>query len=127
MVRRSPWWSRTTLITWSQKVTCKTEELIFPLLQGLYHQAWQVGDVWSQWTTHGVTWLSDYAVLWGYMKIYNEKLNWSKTLIRAKKIKIGILENKFTRKLILLRQSNLFLQSFLMQNFYHSPKFQLWY
>ena len=29
---------------------------------------------------------------------------------------IGILENKFTQKLILFMQSNLFLQSFLIQN-----------
>ena len=35
---------------------------------------------------------------------------------RKKKIKIGILENKFTRKLILFKQSNLLLQSFLIQN-----------
>ena len=33
-----------------------------------------------------------------------------------KKIKISILENKFMRKLISLRQSNLFLQSFLIKS-----------
>ena len=36
-------------------------------------------------------------------------------LINPKKFKIETLENKFTRKLILFRQSTLFLQSFLLQ------------
>ena len=37
-------------------------------------------------------------------------------LIHAKKFKIGILENKFTPKLISFRQSNLFLENFLIKN-----------
>ena len=37
-------------------------------------------------------------------------------LIHAKKFNIGILENKFRRKLISFRQSNLFFQSFLIKS-----------
>ena len=37
MGSHSPWWSCTNLITWSQEVTCQIENLISPLLQGLYH------------------------------------------------------------------------------------------
>ena len=37
-------------------------------------------------------------------------------ILSSKKNKIGILQNKFTRKLLSSRQSSLFLQSFLIQN-----------
>ena len=40
----------------------------------------------------------------------------SEWLIHIKKFKINILENKFTPKLISFRQSNLFLENFLIKN-----------
>ena len=43
-------------------------------------------------------------------------LSSAKIVPRKKKIKIGILENKFTQKLISFKQFSLFLQGFLIQN-----------
>ena len=48
-----------------------------PLVQGLYHQTWQGGDVCWQEATYGVTRLFDYADLWSHIK--NLKRNISKT------------------------------------------------
>ena len=43
-------------------------------------------------------------------------LSSAKIVPRKKKIKIGILENKFTQKLISFKQFSLFLQGFLIKN-----------
>ena len=48
-----------------------------PLLQGLYHQGWQSGDVWWQKANYGVTWLFDYAVLWVHMKNLKHNISFS--------------------------------------------------
>ena len=96
-------------------------KLISPLLQGLYHQPYQSADVWWQEATHGVTWIFGYAALLGHMKNLKRKFRfiWENSSTQ-KKFKIGIIENKLARKLILFGQSNLFWQSFLIQRLSHA-------
>ena len=62
-----------TMITWSQEITRQIENLISPLLQGLYYQTWQRGDVYCQEITYGVALFFDYAVLWVHMKNLKQK------------------------------------------------------
>ena len=54
---------------------CQIENLIPPLLQGLYHHTWQSADVWWQEATHVVTWLFDYGVLWSHIKKLKGKIS----------------------------------------------------
>ena len=84
MVKQSPLWSHTTRITWSQEVTSQIENLMSPLVQCLYHQTWQGGDVCWQEATYGVTRLFDYADLWSHIK--NLKHNISYTRLMTPKL-----------------------------------------
>ena len=55
--------ARSQEATWPQEVMCQIENLISPLLQGLYHHTWPCGDVW----------LCDHAALWGHTKNLKQK------------------------------------------------------
>ena len=141
-----------TLITWSQVVTWRIENLISPLLQDLHHQIQHGGDVWSYETTHRVTWFFDYAVLWGHMKnlkssffssakpiapklgrwrgstlkakwLLNQVVTWQ---IKNSKLKIALLAIKETfNRNILIWNIYFFNQIVLIRNFFFKSTISL--
>ena len=67
--RRSPKWSyKTTELHDHKRSRVKLKKYYHLFYKAYDHQTWHGGDLWWQESSHGVTWPSHNAVLWGHMK-----------------------------------------------------------
>ena len=69
-----------SLITWSQEVICKIENILtyYVLFDKVFdHQTWQRSNLWWQEAPHGVTWPFNYAVLWDHVQNLKHNISFS--------------------------------------------------